>query len=181
MSTWIFRVIRWVVGLLVAVILLGICALFVAGRLGAFDGYGSCIPAGRAEVVDELREGDQTLYLVYRVTGFRKHVEFYELYATLPSFDVCADSKDEPLDVDSVFFPAEGMRVKDVLVRNTKKYGPMLEIRYTRQADEGVSPNQAKLVRADTLELNPEDHPRLWHAENTMETDEGILKKGHDD
>ena len=294
MSTWIFRVIRWIVGLLVAVILLGICALLIAGRLGVFDGYDSCIPAGHVEVVDELHEGDQTLYLIYRIVGFRKYVQFYELHATLPSFGYCADPKDEPLDTDVIDdsegmlikdvlvhdtkqhglrleirytrqadegvspnqaklirgdpsayesdcetrFPADrvevvdelrtddqtlylvyrmsGFRtrdyelyatlpsfdvcgdpkyewldidaikddgdrwVKDVLVRNTKKHGPMLEIRYTHQADEGVSLNQAKLIRADGLELNPEDHPRLWDAENTMETGEGILKKGHD-
>ena len=127
-TTGIFRVIRWLLGLLVAAILLGICALFVAGRLGVFDGVSYCMIADHVEVVDELRTDEQTLYLVYRVMGFAEKVEYYELYAARPSFDTCGQSKDVPLDVDSVFFPAEGMMVKDVLVRGTK-----LEIRYTRQ------------------------------------------------
>jgi len=294
MSIGIFRAIRWVVGLLVAVILLGICALFVAERLGAFDDFCMMTPVDHVEIVDELREGDQTLYLVYRVSGWAEkiafyqlysappnfnvcgnskemsldmdaieddgdwmvkdvlvrdakqygmkleirytrqadegvlptqaklirgdpltyesncetrfpadHVEvvdklhtddqalylvyrvmgfrnkkagYYELYATLPSFDVCGDSKDKRLDMH--YIEDDGDRwVKDVLVRNTKKHGPMLEIRYTRQANEGVSLNQAKLIRADGLELNPEDHPRLWDAENTG--NEGTMETGH--
>ena len=107
MSTGIFRAIRWVMGLLTAAILLGICGLFVAGRLGAFDGY--CMIADHVEVADELRTDEQTLYLVYRVTGFADKVEFYELYAAPPSFDACGQSKDVPLAQDAVFFPTEGM------------------------------------------------------------------------
>ena len=125
-TTGIFRAIRWLIGLLVAVILLGICAFIVAGRLGVFDG--GCMIVDHVEVVDELRTDEQTLYLVYRITGFREKTEFYELYAARPSFDPCGQSKDMPLAWGDVFFPAEGMMVKDVLVRGTE-----IEIRYTRQ------------------------------------------------
>ncbi|MCL2591504.1 MAG: hypothetical protein FWD67_11710, partial [Betaproteobacteria bacterium] len=59
--------------------------------------------------------------------------------------------------------------VKDVLVRNTKQ-GQKLEIRYTRQADEGVLPSKAKLIRGDTVKPNPEDNPREWDTKDTMGT-----------
>ncbi|MDR2880374.1 MAG: hypothetical protein LBV29_00515 [Azoarcus sp.] len=136
--------------------------------MGAFS-ENRCWIAPHVEVVDELRLDDQTLYLVYRVIGFEEKVAYYELYATLPSFSVCGDSKDEPLDGDDIR-DEKGTMVKDVLVRNTKR-GKKLEIRYTRQADEGVEPTQAKLILGDAVEPNPEDNPRSWDTEDTTGAD----------
>jgi len=171
MISGIYRAIRWV--LTIVAILLGAYGLFVAAfLLGAFKGTffdNPCLVAAHVEVVDELHEDNQILYLVYRVTGFHEKVAFYQLYATLPSFDACGDSKDEPLDMYEIDRDEEGKMVKDVLVRNTKKHGTRLEIRYTRQADEGVLPTQAKLIRGDSVEPNPEDKPRLW---DTMDTED---------
>jgi len=150
------------VGLFTAVILLVACGLLATAFLRGFSGN-RCLVADRVWVVDELREDGQTLYLAYRISGWHEKVEYYELYATLPSFDVCGDTKEEQLDMDNID-DTEGKMVKDVLVRNTK-HGQKLEIRYTRQADEGVEPNQAKLIRGDTIESNPEDNPRVWGDE----------------
>jgi hypothetical protein len=153
MSTGIFRVIRWIVGLFAAVILLAYCGLYVAGRMGAFDG--GCQTIDRVEIVDELRKGDQTFYLVYRIAGFRKYTETYELYATHPNFNTCGDSEDKPLDMKDIKND-KGNMVKGVLVHDTKLHGTRLEIRYTHQADEGVLPSQAKLISGDPLESDPE-------------------------
>jgi len=163
---------------LTAVVLLLACGLLATAFLRGFSDN-RCFLIDHAEVVDELREGNQIFYLVYRITGWHDKVAFYELYATLPSFDTCGHPKDEPLDgyvIDDTEARRnegrmdEGRMVKDVLVRNTK-YGKKLEVRYTRQADEGVEPNHAKLIPGDTVKPNPEDNPREWDTEDTTGAD----------
>jgi len=169
MKSGTFRVVKRGCLITAAILLVGLLAIAILVLRSPLFTH-PCLIAAHVEVVDELHEADQTLYLVYRVTGWTDKMEFYELYATLPGFDVCGDSKDKWLDKFEIDRD-EGRMIKDVLVRNTKRHGTRLEIRYTRQPDEGVEPTQAKLIRGDTVEPNPEDRPRLWDEMDAEDTD----------
>jgi hypothetical protein len=114
--------------------------VLTAALLAACSAEPECPVPDRVETVHELRAGGTPLFLVYRVSGAHDKVEFYELYAAPPQFDRCGHAADKPL-AQEVIDRDQG-RIKDVIVRGTA-----LEIRYTRQAAEGVEPPKAKLSR----------------------------------
>ena len=53
-------------------------------------------------IIDSMKQGDVTYYLVHRIAGWSDKTEILELYNSKPTFDHCSRSNIEPVYGDSL-------------------------------------------------------------------------------
>lgn len=60
------------------------------------------ITVDSVSIIDSMKVGDTTYYLVHRISGWSDKTEILELYNSEPVFDNCAKSKSDPIYGDSL-------------------------------------------------------------------------------
>jgi hypothetical protein len=80
------------------------------------------------------------IYLVYRVSGVQKKIEFFEVYRDKPVFDSCG-SPQTPMIAQEPYLRSLGF------LKKVELHGERLEVIYTQNAQEAIKPRDARLPR----------------------------------
>lgn len=96
------RITNWVI--IYMKLLLGMAFLMVLLSCSDNDAAKDTCPitVDSVAIIDSLKQGDMTYYLVHRISGWSDKTEILELYDSKPVFDVCSRSNIEPVYGDSL-------------------------------------------------------------------------------